>query len=289
MRERSTGEIVIDTVDDTLVEGPRPVTSTLKHLRRADLIVGHGLLTSDYRAFHMVAPVPAEILRVTADTLLAFTNARSRIVNSAMPTGLTLTDLVEQNLDDVRTKPAARTRKDTGQDMFSAASGPRPDVDPRADARLVAKVWASALYRGAVGFGAGQDGFTSHYGHSWAGRDGGALAVDDRVIAELLGETRFAARWHTQLSAHGSWVDTPSTRDAAAAELFTLAVHLNDSPADNVLTPLSAIGAALVEADHLTRDDTNHPEQLLSGLQYLGSADNAAVRRVLLDGKPLRA
>lgn len=98
VRQRPTGEIMVDFVDDALIAGPRPVTTTLKELRSADLIVGHGLLVNDYRAFHTTAPVPDAILSATADTLLAFTNARSRTVNSPYPTGLHLTDLVDRNL-----------------------------------------------------------------------------------------------------------------------------------------------------------------------------------------------
>lgn len=40
-----------------LIAGTTPATSTLKQLARADLVVGHGILTIDYRAMAMVAPV----------------------------------------------------------------------------------------------------------------------------------------------------------------------------------------------------------------------------------------
>jgi len=77
-----------------LIHGPWAAEDTLRALERADLIVGHGLLTADLRALAMVAPVPDALLDRCIDPLLVLQEARG----GRWGTGLGLIELAAVTL-----------------------------------------------------------------------------------------------------------------------------------------------------------------------------------------------
>ena len=86
---------------DDLIAGRHPASALLDALRGADLVIGHGILTTDLRAVAMVTDVPDSLLRRSID-LLALAH---RLRGGKFPTGCNLSALaVRNNLDTSRLK-----------------------------------------------------------------------------------------------------------------------------------------------------------------------------------------
>ncbi|MFD4790777.1 hypothetical protein ACFWN1_27760, partial [Streptomyces sp. NPDC058459] len=136
-----------------LIEGPRPASRLINALHGKRLVIGHGILSADFRAAAMVTDVPDSVLKRTVDTL-AFAH---RIRGKRYPTGCGLAALAKANLRDPRAKPAQPSstpglRPGGGMHGMSPERG---DNDPREDALTVARLWQTMVTTRALSWGAG--------------------------------------------------------------------------------------------------------------------------------------
>ncbi|MFJ5951330.1 hypothetical protein [Streptomyces noursei] len=201
-----------------LIEGPRPASRLVNALHGKRLVIGHGILTADFRAAAMVTDVPDSLLKRTVDTL-AFAH---RIRGKRYPTGCGLAALAKANLRDPRAKPAQPSsapglRPAGGMHGMSPERG---DNDPREDALTVARLWQTMITTRALSWGAGNPSWTHYHGNTRPGTPAGAAALADENIAELTGQQRQieAVEWAQRVRFEGR-VMRPTNTDSVAAML----------------------------------------------------------------------
>ncbi|WP_217225972.1 hypothetical protein [Streptomyces anulatus] len=266
---------------DELIDGPRPASRMINALHGKQLVVGHGILTTDLRAAVMVTDVPNSLLRRTVDTL-AFAH---RIRGKKYPAGCGLSALAEANLQDHRTKPAHPSsapglRPGGGMHGMSPARG---DSDPRDDALLVARLWQTMVTTRALAWGAGSASWTHYEGNTRPGTPAGTAALAQANIDELLGRQRQieAVEWADRVRNEGR-VMRPTHLAPLAASLAQLARA--DLPAPQQIRELADV---MREAGHIPEGCTLEAEELLTACQCLGPRQNVDVRTRILNGRKL--
>lgn len=245
----SQDEETTAVLSEEIIDGPAPVDAALRCLQRADLVVGHGLLSSDYRAMAMVASLSGWLFERTVDTLAILHEARG----GKMPKGLGLSALARHNLKDPRRKPAGSI----GEPAVGHAGHP-----PTEDAHVVRKLHQTMLSTGAVGWGKGT-------------APEAVVSLSDDTMRLLRGERPWinAAEWKRRLYADGR-ILLPTDRDPDAATLAKLSEPTITSP----LGLLTEIAEALNDAEFLDRWPLQ-TEELLNGLQYLPPGSNITLRK----------
>lgn len=113
-----------------LIEGPRPASRLSNALHGKRLIIGHGILTADFRAAAMVTDVPDSLLKRTVDTL-AFAH---RIRGKRYPTGCGLAALAKANLR-APSRPSRLPPPDFGRPAACTACLPSGATTTRARTR----------------------------------------------------------------------------------------------------------------------------------------------------------
>lgn len=242
-------------LSEEIINGPAPVDAAIQRLQQADLVVGHGLLSSDYRAMVMVASLPDWLFERTVDTLAILHEARG----GTMPKGLGLSALARHNLKDPRRKPAGSI----GEPAVGHAGYP-----PTEDAHVVRKLHQAILSTGAAGWGNGIE-------------PEAVVSLSDDTSSLLRGERPWidAAEWKRRLHADGR-ILLPTSRDPDAAKLAELAEHTIASP----LGLLTEIAEALNDAELFDRWPLQ-TEDLLNGLQYLPAGSNTTLRQRIVTSR----
>ena len=165
-----------------LIDGPRPASSLIRALEGRQLVVGHGILTPDFRAARMVTGLPDSLLTRVVDTfVLAW-----RIRGKTYPAGCGLSDLIASNTTSRRAKPAYRGSA-PGLRQGDDPSPRRGNHDPREDARLVAELWKTLVTTRRLSWGAGQPSWTAWEGETRPGSPGGSAELTDAHIEVLTG------------------------------------------------------------------------------------------------------
>jgi hypothetical protein len=245
-------------VGDALIESPHPASRLVAALAaRRGLIIRHGLLQSDLQAVAMVTGIPGAVMDRTLDTLQFATRLRTANLEGSrgLSTGCSLTDLMWQNLQVRRAKPAIPPNL-AGDPELRVGRG---DHDPREDAALVARLWEHRVIAQSMRWGSGM----------WGAKTGTAELTDDQV-AELLGKRT-----------------DPGTRGTRQA--FTAGgprANLRIAASLGPPTALRQLAERLQDADLLDPGRLSD-EELFTACQWMGWNQNMDVRDRLADGRKL--
>jgi hypothetical protein len=265
---------------DELVTGCHPASALINALHGKQLVIGHGILTTDLRAAAMVTSIPSQLLDRTIDTL-AFAH---RVRGGPYPTGCNLDDLVKENLGEIRRKPrfpsSAPGLRPGG---ITGMSPDRHNADPCEDAALVARVWEAMVTTRTLAWGAGKPSWTHYEGDTRPGTPAGSADLDADHIAELVGTKPHveAAEWAARIQGEGL-IMRPTRPNVDALTLANLAAAHIPAP-----EPVRLIADILQAAGEIPADRALKAEDLYMACQYLGVQQNKDVRYRALTGDNL--
>jgi hypothetical protein len=252
-----------------IVAGPDPAGALIGALSRAELVVGHGLLTSDLRAVAMVTDVPDALLRRTVD-LLALAH---RLRGGNFPSGCNLNALAMRNelgFGPTKMRYAADFRPAPGKGLAPLRRDAGID-DPCHDALIIARLWEKMLVTGHLAWGTTVNGFY--------GADGEA-DLEPGHTAELVGGLAQpeAAQWRER--ARSGRIMLPTRVDGYGALLFRLGAGDLPEPAQ-----VGQLADRLREAGEIPADRVFSREELYTACQHLGVQQNIDVRERIADGR----
>ncbi|GAA2626451.1 hypothetical protein GCM10010411_74230 [Actinomadura fulvescens] len=204
----------------------------------------------------MVTDIPGAVMCRTLDTLQLARRLRTASMpgSRGLSTGCGLTDLLWENLQVQRSKPAI-PRQFAGDPEQPVSRG---DHDPREDAALVGRLWEHLVTARSIRWGPG----TMHRANK------GIAALPDDHVAEL----------------HGERTD-PNTRGTQDA--FTA----GGPPANRVIAaslpaPTAIRGLAeTLQHDGLLTLGRLSDEELFTACQWMGIGQNLQVRERIADGR----
>ncbi|MDP9616492.1 hypothetical protein [Streptomyces demainii] len=263
---------------DELITGPCPASALINALHGKQLVVGHGILTTDLRAAAMVTPIPGQLLDRTIDTLALAHRVRAK----PYPAGCGLADLAERNLGVMRDKAGFPA---SAPGLRPGAPGQSPDrrgADPREDAGLVARLWEAMVTTGTLAWGAGRPSWTRYDGNTRPGSPAGAADLGPEHIAELTGRQHQAeaAQWASRIRTEGR-IMRPTAADGSALLLANLAAAYIPAP-----EPVRIIADTLRDAGEIPPRPLQ-VEDLYMACQYLGVQQNIEVRHRSATGRKL--
>lgn len=227
---------------DDLLEGGSVASDLVRMLDDGRLVIGHGILTADFRALAMVTAVPDSLLERTVDTLALV----HRLRDGTFPAGCGLGDLARSNLGLHRSKPTMHQPAPWVKRGQPSPASTRGSHDPRDDAFLVAQLWLHLVESRGVSWAAAEPGWASNWGNaSWSGSPAGEATLASEDLDALIGRRRQieSVEWKERVRTAGQ-VLLPTTRDQVAAALAARGAR--DLPAPGALAG-SATGAILWE------------------------------------------
>lgn len=259
-----------------IIAGSRPASALVDALARAQLVVGHGVLTSDLRAVAMVTDVPDALLRRTVD-LLAIAH---RLRGGNYPSGCNLSDLAHHN--NVRLGPTKQRFAAPWPGLGGGDTPLRSDAgvdDPCHDALIIAQLWRAMISTRHLAWGG-----VTVYSPS---RQPGAADLSVEHVDELTGRRRQIEATEWRQRARGGRILLPTRIDGNAARLSCLSARDLPAPAQ-----VKELADRLRGAGEIPASQTFTDEELYTACQYLGVQQNIDARSRILDNrkltKPLR-